>query len=722
MPVACKTRKKIFLVILLLCNMTSYLCAQNNPYKINDKLYPLFIKAFNLRTSDKCLPVIDSLQHQSIAIGDRYGELNALVVRLTHEYHKDNNLPALEQAANELMEKSERYNLMRFYYHAISLKITYLSKQHKYIEALLYLEEQTRLAEKRNDKEGICSLHRMLAVILQFRGELSEAVSCYQQVIDEYKKYNVERYISREYLSISDCYRMMTDYLKMEEAAEEALPYCVNQNDRNNVFIYQAYACFMLKKYDEFIDRYQYLQEHKLRLDNTYIIMNEALKVLKAIYDGRNDDAIEAIEKMAKRSEVESYRLYDAYYSYNNDIKKSIEYIRKLMRARNNGNEEIFRYDKKSTDILFKNQKMIAEKQSIINKNTRLELSNANMVLRNSSLELGRIRDTMFLAQATEKRNELYGNNQKLVAQQLRDSLTTQKLLLQAKEHKYKTELFLYAALIIMVAASIILTLIFSLRKRTLAKRLSSTNNRLKESISLLDAAKEKAMESEKMKTMFVQNMSHEIRTPLNAIVGFSHVLTDMGDDFNTEEKENMAKHITDSSELLTTLINDILDMTHIQSGSMTIRKTELNINEVCKECIATVKHRLTDKVEIIFNTDADDSFCIVSDRHRISEVLINILTNADKNTSEGSITVDCSVKEKPGMVTITVTDTGVGISKDKHKEIFKRYQKLNTMKQGSGLGLDICRTIVNKLGGEIDIDPEYTNGARFWFTIPTGQ
>ena len=154
----------------------------------------------------------------------------------------------------------------------------------------------------------------------------------------------------------------------------------------------------------------------------------------------------------------------------------------------------------------------------------------------------------------------------------------------------------------------------------------------------------------------------------------------------------------------------------------MTIRKTELNINEVCKECIATVKHRLTDKVEILFNTDADDSFCIVSDRHRISEVLINILTNADKNTSEGSITVDCSVKERPGMVTVTVTDTGVGISKDKHKEIFKRYQKLNTMKQGSGLGLDICRTIVNKLGGEIDIDPEYTNGARFWFTIPIGH
>lgn len=276
MPVACKTKKKIFLVILLLCNMTSYLCAQNNPYKINDKLYPLFIKAFNLRTSDKCLPVIDSLQHQSIAIGDRYGELNALVVRLTHEYHKDNNLPALEQAANELMEKSERYNLMRFYYHAISLKITYLSKQHKYIEALLYLEEQTRLAEKRNDKEGVCSLHRMLAVILQFRGELSEAVSCYQQVIDEYKKYNIERYISREYLSISDCYRMMTDYPKMAEAAEEALPYCVNQNDRNNVFIYQAYACFMLKKYDEFIDRYQYLQEHKVRLENTYIILNSA--------------------------------------------------------------------------------------------------------------------------------------------------------------------------------------------------------------------------------------------------------------------------------------------------------------------------------------------------------------------------------------------------------------------------------------------------------------
>lgn len=717
---AYKIKKRILMIALLICSVAINLCAQNNPYKINDKLYPLFVRAFNHRGTKECVILSDSLLKKSIAIADRNGEVGALQIKLIHECQKKDNMPAIEKAMKALMERSEKYGIMRYYYHAISLKISYLSKQEKFIEALLYLEEQTKLAEKRKDAEGISVLHRMKAVILQYRGELSQAAGLFQDVIEEYKKNVQGRYISREYLSLSDCYRMMTDYSKMAKAAEEALPYCVNQNDRNDVFVYQAYAYFMLKRYDEFIDRYQYLQIHKLKLDNSYIIMNDALEVFKAIYDGRYNDAKTRIDKISKRSKRESYRLYAAFYSHQNELLKSIEYMRKLITARAEDNEETFPHDRKSMNDIFSDQQMKAERQRIINKNTELKLSNTNMTLRNSELELGRIRDAISLAQATEKRNDLYDNNQKLIARQLNDSLTAKKLIQQNKDRRYKMERFVLVAIILMAVAAIILTVIYALRKHSLAKQLSMTNKKLKESIALLDMAKKKAQESDKMKTMFVQNMSHEIRTPLNAIVGFSHVLTDMGNDFNTEEKENMAKYITDNSELLTTLINDILDITQIKSGSMTIKKVPTKINDLCRESIATVTQKLKEGVEMFFTTDADDDFCINSDHHRINQVLINMLTNAEKNTTAGSITVGCSLKKNPGMVTLTVTDTGIGISKDKQKNIFERYEKLDKIKPGAGLGLDICRTIADKLGGAIDIDPDYNQGARFWFTIPT--
>ncbi len=714
-----KIRKRILMIAQLVCCAAINLFAQNNPYNINDKLYPLFINAFNHQTTNEGAILSDSLLHSSIAIADRNGEIYALQIRLINECLKDNNLPAVEKAMNALMKKSEEYGMNSFYYKAISLKTYYLTRQEKYIEALLYLEEQTKQAQKRNDKKAVCALNRMNAVIMQYRGELSQAIDLFYNVIDEYKKNNLKRYISREYISISDCYRMMTNYKKMAKAADDALPYCKNQNERNDALLYQAYACFMLKRYDEFIDRYQYLQDHKLKVNNSYIIMNDALEVFKAIYDGRDADAKAGIDKIAKVSERESYRLYDAFYRYKNDPQKSIEYIKKLISARNKDNEDKFQHDRKSMNDIFSDQKMKAERQSIINKNAELKLSNASITLKNSELELGRIRDAVSLAKAEEMRNNLYESNQKLMARQLSDSITAKRLMQQAQNRQYKIERYMLEAAITIVVIAIILTVIYALRKNSLARKMAETNKKLKKSITQLDTAKKKAQESDKMKTMFVQNMSHEIRTPLNAIVGFSHVLTDMGNDFNAEEKENMAKYITDNSELLTTLINDILDLTQIKSGSMTIRKAPTKINELCRECIETVRYRLNEGVQMIFNTDADDAFCINTDRNRICQVLINMLTNAEKNTFEGSITIDCSLNKTPGMVTLTVTDTGIGISKEKQKHIFDRYEKLDRIKPGTGLGLDICRTIATEMGGAIDINHEYAQGAQFWFTIP---
>jgi len=225
---------------------------------------------------------------------------------------------------------------------------------------------------------------------------------------------------------------------------------------------------------------------------------------------------------------------------------------------------------------------------------------------------------------------------------------------------------------------------------------------------------------TENAKTMFVQNMSHEIRTPLNAIVGFAQVLTSMGDDLKDEEKRNVTKMIADNSDLLTTLVNDIFNFTNTtDKKNYQINMTEVNINNVCRDVIETVRHRKADDVELIFTTELPDDYIVTTDMQRVAQVLINMLTNAEKNTMSGSITLDCNLREHSGMITMSVTDTGVGVPKEKMEEIFQRFNKLNAEKQGAGLGLDICRTIAEKLGGEINIDPEYTGGARFWFTIP---
>ena len=213
--------------------------------------------------------------------------------------------------------------------------------------------------------------------------------------------------------------------------------------------------------------------------------------------------------------------------------------------------------------------------------------------------------------------------------------------------------------------------------------------------------------------------MSHEIRTPLNSIVGFSQVLAEQEEYLGAEERNNMTHIINSNSEVLNTLINDILDLTSLESGKYVMKQQQVAVNELCFHAIAATRSRKVKGVHLVVKTDLPDEFGIVSDEFRLQQVLTNMLTNAMKNTEKGSIVLNCSLTERSGMLTFTVTDTGIGVPKDKQKEIFERFCKLDQFKQGVGLGLDMCRIIAAKLGGEIDIDPDYTDGARFWFAIP---
>lgn len=235
--------------------------------------------------------------------------------------------------------------------------------------------------------------------------------------------------------------------------------------------------------------------------------------------------------------------------------------------------------------------------------------------------------------------------------------------------------------------------------------------------IRLLDSTR-----SDALKTRFIQNMSHEIRTPLNAIMGFSQMLGMPSDMLDDTERTEYASYISDNVEMLLRMVEDMIALSDISNRMFSLVKEQVSLNSACKKALACVDHTIPEGVKSSFTSDLPDSLQVFTDGKRIEQILINYLTNACKFTSEGEIRLHCSKEEKPGYITISVTDTGIGIPADKAEYIFGRFNKLDSFTQGNGLGLSIVRQIANYLGGQAYLDTTYTSGARFVFELPIDQ
>lgn len=230
-----------------------------------------------------------------------------------------------------------------------------------------------------------------------------------------------------------------------------------------------------------------------------------------------------------------------------------------------------------------------------------------------------------------------------------------------------------------------------------------------------LEAAKTAAELAGEQKSAFLANMSHEIRTPLNAIVGFAGLLSTVAEN----ERNSYIEIIKNNTNMLLQLVNDILDMSKIEAGTLEFIYTDVDVNKVMNELEGVFRLRLEEAdspVKIDFNPQLPVC-CIYTEKNRLSQVLSNFLSNALKYTTEGSITLGYELRDK-GMY-FYVTDTGTGIPSEKIGKVFERFTKLDAKRQGTGLGLSISQTIVRKLGGEIGVKSEVGKGSTFWFTLP---
>lgn len=238
---------------------------------------------------------------------------------------------------------------------------------------------------------------------------------------------------------------------------------------------------------------------------------------------------------------------------------------------------------------------------------------------------------------------------------------------------------------------------------------------RLKKVQEELEAARRVAEVAGEQKTAFLANMSHEIRTPLNAIVGFAGLLANASE----SERNSYVEIIKGNTNMLLQLVNDILDMSKIEAGTLEFIYSDTDVNQIMRELEGIFRLRLEEadsSVRIVFEPCLPVCF-IHTEKNRVSQVLSNFMSNAFKYTKEGSITLGYKVREDD--IYFYVQDTGAGIPAGKVDKVFERFMKLDAKKQGTGLGLSISRTIIKKLGGEIGVFSEYGKGSTFWFTLP---
>lgn len=261
------------------------------------------------------------------------------------------------------------------------------------------------------------------------------------------------------------------------------------------------------------------------------------------------------------------------------------------------------------------------------------------------------------------------------------------------------------------ISISLIIAFIFNILQR---RNIAIATAKLRASEASLIKEKEKAEYSDRLKSLFLANMSHEIRTPLNAIVGFSQLITQ---EDNYETKEEYSKLITTNSNLLLSIISDILDLSKIESGIIESESQEFDFSETFRYLEQTLRQEIKNENVPLIAKNPYNHCIIKGDRHRLSQVITNFVINANKFTMKGYI--EMSYRYEKGGLYIYVKDTGIGIKKEHQEKIFERFYKVNEFTQGTGLGMSICKAIMDQCNGKIGVESVYGEGSTFWCFYP---
>jgi signal transduction histidine kinase/Tfp pilus assembly protein PilF len=629
------------------------------------------------------------------------------------------NTDTIKLIADEAYKLAEKLNYIRGLARSQRLMGIYYDMKSNYPMALDYYQKALLASEEINDKKGISDCLNSMGVIYSDQGNEKQALEYYKKALAIFYELDDQMGISFSLNNIGIIYYDQKEPEKALEYFVKSLEIDKKMGSSGGVAIGlnnlgEVYRD--LGKYDTALD---YLQQSlKIAVElrdiygqsylykdfaSVYYLQKNYIKALEyakmsmelATYNDYYDIQVDVYLQMSKIFEglenyKEAYRNHLAYKKISDSI-----YSQKDL-AKTIGLEYHYKYEKEKQEAKLLQEEELKRQKLIRNSlivGFLLMIGLLGLIVRGFMLKTRHNKILSFKNQNIEKKRlKLQEQNEEI--QQLYEELTAANEVLFVQNEE-------------------------------LEKHRNNLESLVKERTIELERAKDKAEESDRLKSAFLTNMSHEIRTPLNAIIGFADLLADP--DIDQPTKDEMYYHMNHSTETLLKLIDDIFDIAKIESGQLTIKKEKVAINELMSKLIPVYedkKEKLGKHNVRISFCELEPSFTLYTDPIRLQQILINLIDNALKFTESGSVNVNCTIDAKHGeMAVFSVKDSGIGMDQKQVNYIFERFIKLeeDTTKiyRGAGLGLAICKNIVKLLGGELWVESKLGKGSTFYFSIP---
>jgi len=527
------------------------------------------------------------------------------------------------------------------------------------------VQKMLKEAQEEDDKTGLSRCYNIMSQIYTIKRFDSMAGEWRLKEIELTEKYNIENY------NISQTYAQIANYYISREKQKEALEAMEKAVATANSSTQQISAKL------EYVNYYSKFGDFQAA--------EKILKECQAAFE--QDKRLESIKKRL-------YNIECLYYQQTRQYQKALEAAERQEKEERRLSESIL------SSNHYRTQGEIYQK-----------MGNMNMAVK-------------FLQMYINADDSLKIANEQVASSEFATLLNVEKLNAEKKELTLQTqEKELHNKTTLIISLIILLGVLFLflyrenfLKRKLKVSELKTRNEELTVSREELRKAKDIAEANSRMKTTFIQSMTHEIRTPLNSIVGFSQVLSDHYS--NNPETQEFVNIIKSNSNDLLRLVTDVLALSELDQYEQLPTDDETDMNTICQLASEVAKDNRQKEVEVLFEP-ARENLLIRSNSERISQALNNLAHNAAKFTTHGSIRIAYSILEAEKKIEISVTDTGTGIPKNQQEAVFQRFYKMDSFTQGTGLGLPICRSIAEKLGGSLRIDSSYTDGCRMILTLP---
>ena len=709
--------KRVYILFLIGWTMSLSLQAQNNPFKIDDELYADYQRCNKVLKEKVVLAMADSLFHKAARKGDVKAQCLALHLKSDHYYYVE-DIPTLRKAIKRVRDFAIKTPYKQYVFSPWAKLITYYTRQRDYGAAMKEVQAYREEAIRLNNAYAISFSYRYIGNIYLLQSNHVRAIQEYMKGIHYSITQHETTNLHEIYLSVGKAYRYMKQYDSAFVYFEKVLE-MIPENTKFNIYLPMSTMA---------------LEQNKMEIATQYMEKMEKWIAKYPLHGADRDSYFAHMSRYYSKC-----KNFDKAISMTDSIKNAFPLAQQkyLLYSDMADYEQAFKWLKQLRNM--EKQKANKEVNDKLNELTvrfdteRLKAEKNRLALQNSQLKLQQTESEKQLIKTEQERTRLELDNRELALKQHQNELDkSHKETIYQQERAKTMEMYSrqHFTMSVILGLLLLVLLVFAVIYYVM-RRHSMEHLRREKEIAVkargqaesareqAEAARKQAENANHLKSLFLQNMSHEIRTPLNAIVGFTEVLNsdeDLG--LTEEERKEMLELINTNTELLTTLVNDILDLSKLESDTYTLSLSPVSITELCHATLASVAHRISPGVELRIDEPSNANELILNtDIARLQQILTNLLTNACKYTEEGSITL--AYRHDKTEWEFSVTDTGCGIPPEKAETIFERFEKLDSFKQGTGLGLNICRRIAELVGGRVYLDTSYTGGARFVFMHP---